>query len=484
LLANCWSYILDLLDINERGEEIAEDRPSGPNAECRQAAKTINASFQKRLRAEKRRRELAVKYNEAKVIHSVIDNILQRNKVMEVELASKTETNLLADTTVGHFLPYTAAKLEDFIHARKFKGKQFQKTKLTPPGKKLNKTVYRGQTADDIAQDCSDENPCLVWLVWRLRTHTIVLEMPALPVLNTSLQMPEFTIAYAGRMSGKCPSEYLLSNAWVATLKSTVKGVSFRAFETSMIDEAKLLVLAMLQRLDLHIADPDRVDIRRHHHYTLDFVRDNVPAMAAILCLSGQVVDHLASFRIDECLLVHPKESGSDDVFHPISNAPADSRLGKLEGSYKHYDSLKKKWIRSGKASGKGGFDGRMKQHTKNARMVDQMRKHRFYQEYPAKGVENIGGIGGYHDNLLVYCGMAFDRAEDVSPLCSDGTENSLFVWTNTCTDILKQREGTLEDSQLLAIAYLWEICDDLLMAKCDNVSSAPGFEALGLRIN
>ena len=129
-------------------------------------------------------------------------------------------------------------------------------------------------------------------------------------------------------------------------------------------------------------------------------------------------------------------------------------------------------------------FDGRMKQHAKNARMVDQMRKHRFYQEYPAKGVENIGGIGGYHDNLLVYCGMAFDRAEDVSPLCSDGTENSLFVWTNTCTDILKQREGTLEDSQLLAIAYLWEICDDLLMAKCDNVSSAPGFEALGLRIN
>ena len=161
----------------------------------------------------------------------------------------------------------------------------------------------------------------------------LVLEMPTLPILNTSLHMPEFTIAYAGRMSGKCPSEYLLSNAWVATLKSTVKGVSFRAFETSMIDEAKLLVLAMLQRLDLHIADPDRVDIRRHHHYTLDFVRDNVPAMAVILCLSGQVVDHLASFRIDECLLVHPKESGADDVFHPIPNAPADSQLSKLEES-------------------------------------------------------------------------------------------------------------------------------------------------------
>ena len=117
---------------------------------------------------------------------------------MELELASKTETNLLADTTVGHFLLYITAKLKDFIHARKFKGKQFQKAKLIPPGKKLNKAVYRGQTTEGIVQDYSDENLCLVWLARRLRTQTLVLEMPALPILNTSLQMPEFTIAHAG----------------------------------------------------------------------------------------------------------------------------------------------------------------------------------------------------------------------------------------------------------------------------------------------
>ena len=79
---------------------------------------------------------------------------------------------------------------------------------------------------------------------------------------------------------------------------------------------------------------------------------------------------------------------------------------------------------------------------------------------------------------------MAFKRAEDGLPLCTDGTENSLFVCTNTCTEILKQREGTLEDSQLLAIAYLWEICDNLLLANFDNVSGSPGFESLRLRIN
>ena len=63
-------------DTNERGEEIMEDSPCGEDSECRQAAKTTNADGQKRLRAEKRRRELAKKFNEANVEHNVIKNIL------------------------------------------------------------------------------------------------------------------------------------------------------------------------------------------------------------------------------------------------------------------------------------------------------------------------------------------------------------------------------------------------------------------------
>ena len=55
--------------------------------------------------------------------------------------------------------------------------------------------------------------------------------------------------------------------------------------------------------------------------------------------------------------------------------------------------------------------------------------------------------------------------------------ENSLFVWSKDCITILKQRDCSLQESQLLAISYLWEICDDLLLAKKDNVSFSPGFE-------
>ena len=37
---------------------------------------------------------------------------------------------------------------------------------------------------------------------------------------------------------------------------------------------------------------------------------------------------------------------------------------------------------------------------------------------------------------------------------------------------------------QLDAIAYLWEISYDLLLAKSENVSTSPGFESLGLKVN
>ena len=79
---------------------------------------------------------------------------------------------------------------------------------------------------------------------------------------------------------------------------------------------------------------------------------------------------------------------------------------------------------------------------------------------------------------------MAFDRTEDISSLCSEGAENSLFVWRKQYTDILEQRDGSLQESQLVAISYLWEICGDILLAKHANVSTSPGFEAVGLRIN
>ena len=63
------------------------------------------------------------------------------------------------------------------------------------------------------------------------------------------------------------------------------------------------------------------------------------------MCLIGHIVEHIQSYRVDECLLVLPKENAADDVFQSISKRPVNSKLGSLEGSYMHYDPLKRKWI-------------------------------------------------------------------------------------------------------------------------------------------
>ena len=195
-------------------------------------------------------------------------------------------------------------------------------------------------------------------------------------------------------------------------------------------------------------------------------------------CLVGHVVLDIELYRLDERLLVLPMQ----DIFQRISGD-----LAGLEGCYLYFDKRKYKWIRSGKTSGDGRdacFRGRGKKHEANATCKDQMRVHRLYREYPDSGVENLGAPEGNFDNLVMYCGMAYDKKMDTTPLRSRDATGSLFVWSDEVISELTKKGGDLKKFQLDAVAYLWEICYDLLLAKTDNVSMSPGFESLGLRVN
>ena len=64
------------------------------------------------------------------------------------------------------------------------------------------------------------------------------------------------------------------------------------------------------------------MDPSKHGEYTLDFVRNNLPVMAAIKCLIGQIVDQPEMFGVDECLLQHPGEVSGGDVFLPFQMHP------------------------------------------------------------------------------------------------------------------------------------------------------------------
>ena len=129
-------------DIDSSNKEILEDCPSGPVAEHCQPAKTINAPAQQRKRAELRRKKLADAHREALVTNATVNDILRRNADVEAKLLAMqkgTEQPGLQHSKVDNFLLLSTTELQDFIHARSFTGKTFQKTKLADIDSKLNK---------------------------------------------------------------------------------------------------------------------------------------------------------------------------------------------------------------------------------------------------------------------------------------------------------------------------------------------------------
>lgn len=373
-------------------------------------------------------------------------------------------------------------KLKAFVHARKFKTREFEASKLGG-GCKLNVLLYPKQTASSIESNCSEAAPCLVWWACKCRAKEIILSPTAIPVIDVPNVMSQFTVTSAGPSKKRLPSKFLSDAAWLESLGAAVKGVNMITVTEKMKSTANYLYV-LDGRLNLHIASR-RVDQSKKNHWTLRlFTRENLPAMAAALCIFGHVVDDdLTTYGMDKCLLCSP--IFEDESFCEIDG---DEDLGALQGCYLYFYVKKMIWIRSGKTSGDGAkacFRGRVGTHKKNSGSVDEMKEHQFYALYPSKGAEEtIGKRKGYFDDLLMYCGMAFDPTDDVSNLCSSGESGSLFVWNEEVMKELKGKGGDLNKVQLDAVSYLWEICYDLLLAKSHNVSVSPGYESLGMRVN
>ena len=105
---------------------------------------------------------------------------------------------------------------------------------------------------------------------------------------------------------------------------------------------------------------------------------------------------------------------------------------------------------------------------------------HWMYREYPTRGLDSVGKREGFFDNLVMYYGIAYDKGGDTEALRPVGAANSLYVWRKEVTDDELNKKGDLSKLPLDAVSYLWEQGYDLLLAKSDNVSISPGFEALG----
>ena len=165
-------------------------------------------------------------------------------------MKAKTESGSIADVTVKDFRNLKpASKPRNFIHARNFDGHIFQKSKLIGSDGKFNKTRYLKQTAELIKKDCNNEEPCLVWLAWNLRSKDIVLKAPAMPTLDTCVLLSEFDVMYACPKNGKRASDYLCSQVWVDMLGSAVNGVSDVHITRKMIDKAGYIIVRTSRRV-------------------------------------------------------------------------------------------------------------------------------------------------------------------------------------------------------------------------------------------
>jgi hypothetical protein len=273
--------------------------------------------------------------------------------------------------------------------------------------------------------------------------------------------MPKFTVTSTGPAKKKLPSEYLHDAVWLAALRSSVKGTKMVPVTEELMKKADYLCYSLEGRLSLHISG-DRVDRSKRNHWTLNFTTENLPAMAAAMCIFGHIVDgDITTSGMEDCMLQMPMNH--NEGFCLIDG---DDNVGSLQGCYLYFDWTKFRWIRSGKTSGDGPkacFRGRGDTHEKNAKSVDQMKMHPFYAFYPAKGVDSIGVRRGNFDDLSMYCGMAFDPCCDVSNLCSNGEIGSLFIWNKEVMRELKAKGGELQKVQLMQ----WRICGSYVMIYC-----------------
>ena len=151
----------------------------------------------------------------------------------------------VANVTVAVLLHFSVANLQDFIHARMFDGKTFQKAKLVGSDGKLNKIRYKTQTAESIENDCSSSESCMVYLAWKLRSTALVLKRQEIPVLDTTLMTPTFSIVHACPESVVKASEYLSNAAWIESFAAVVKGVSPIVPTEELKTNADKLVSAM-----------------------------------------------------------------------------------------------------------------------------------------------------------------------------------------------------------------------------------------------
>ena len=206
--------------------------------------------------------------------------------------------------------------------------------KLISPRKFMDKVVEVGKSpckhhSGIIEADCSEEAPCLIWYAWKVRSDEIVLRATELSALDFPAVLPTFTVTSARPTNKKLSSEYLRDPVWLEALSSAVKGAKMIQVSEELRKTADYICGSLEARLSLHISG-DRVDSSKQNHWTVRlFARENLPAMAAAICIFGHIVDDdISTYGIEDCLLRLQMKNDEDGGFCLIDG---DHYVGSLK---------------------------------------------------------------------------------------------------------------------------------------------------------
>ena len=159
-----------------------------------------------------------------------------------------------------------------------------------------------------------------------------------------------------------------------------------------------------------------------------------------------------------------PSHSTLEQNIQAHDQRPYDSEL---EGCYLHHDKKKRIWIGSSIPAGEGEhayFEGRSKKHIDNSKSLDGMVKYKFCRRYPVAGLKNLEKRMGILSSLESIVEWYLIRRK----------------WQHSALLMTTIVHGNFQKLQFDAVAYLYEICYDIMLIATEhNVSESPGLRAL-----
>ena len=196
--------------------------------------------------------------------------------------------------------------------------------------------------------------------------------------------------------------------------------------------------------------------------------------VASWMIIASHVKEDISCLDESKCLLANP----GNNRFLVCSN----EELSHL-GCYLHYNQKEYIWFISGCSTGEGGFGNCLKTHLERALSDRNNDDSHFYHSFPSKLSEraNYFSKEGYFEYLTAYGGVGFSVE---CPLGCFSTSGGLLMFIKEEDQWISNlnfwgKTGNHKNMQMAV--YLFELGYKLALARKDNVSDSPGFEACGL---